>query len=172
MARKALLHDTDLCYGCHTCEIACKQEHALPAGPRFVQIMKYGPKRVGGKLVMSYSAAHCQHCAKPACVEACPEKAISQKADGAVLINEDLCIGCMSCVQACPFGAPQFNEEKGVVQKCDLCQERVAVAGEPACVFHCPIGAMFYGDPNEFAGNIRKRKAKAMIEGRLANAAR
>ncbi|MCL5961401.1 MAG: 4Fe-4S dicluster domain-containing protein [Chloroflexi bacterium] len=170
MATKVLLTDIDLCYGCHSCEVACKQEHNLPAGPRWIRVVKVGPQRLGGKLVMNFNPSHCQHCAKPACLEACPEDAISKRTDGIVVYHDDRCTGCMACIEACPFGSPQFNEQKGVVQKCDLCVQRVDQGLDPACVHHCPTGALFFGDPNDFADQIRKRRSKILIESRLASA--
>ena len=160
MSRKALLVDIDLCYGCFACEVACKQEHELPVGPRFIRVHRIGPKKVDGKLVMDFYPMHCMHCAKPACIEACPVDAITQRSDGIVLISGEMCTGCMACIEACPFGAPQFNPASGLVEKCDLCVERVEQGKLPACVHHCPTGAIQFGDPNEFAAGKQKAAAQ------------
>lgn len=165
MKRKSLLVDIDLCYGCLTCEVACKQQHGLPVGPRWIRVVKVGPQRVAGKLTLDYYPVHCTHCSEPACMEACTEDAIEQRADGLVYIIEEKCNGCLACIEACPFGAPQYNPETNKVGKCDLCMERVDRGELPACVHHCPTGAIFFGDPNEFAARVQKQTAHRRVNG-------
>jgi len=160
MEKKSLLVDIDLCYGCVACEVACKQEHDLDAGPHFIKVHEVGPKKIGGKLVMDFVPMACKHCGRPACVEACPEDAIDQRSDGLVLINEEKCTGCQACMEACPFGAPQYITGKNIVQKCDLCVERIDKGQLPACVHHCPTGALIFGDPNRLSEQIRKKRAE------------
>ncbi len=167
MRRKSLLVDIDSCYGCYTCEVACKQEHELPVGPRWIRVTKVGPKRVAGKLSMYFYPMHCMHCSVPACKEACPEDAIEQRADGVVLYLEEKCTGCMNCVEACPFGIPQYNPETNLVDKCNLCVDRIDRGELPACVHHCPTDAIFYGDPNEFTAHIQKQVAHKIIDRHL-----
>jgi len=150
MAKKSLLFDAQECIGCFTCEVACKQEHNIPAGTHWIRIFKDGPKKVGGRLQMKYRARRCRHCGKPACLGACPVGAISKREDGIVLFNEDLCTGCKSCIEACPFAAPQYNPEKEVVGACNLCTERTDQGLKPSCVQHCPTNALYYGDANTF----------------------
>ena len=94
MDKKALLVDIDLCYGCLACEVACKQEHDLPVGPCWISVQTIGPQKVDGKLKMFFYPMHCMHCSEPACLKACPEDAITKRADGIVLITEDKCTGC------------------------------------------------------------------------------
>jgi Fe-S-cluster-containing dehydrogenase component len=85
------------------------------------------------------------HCGKPNCVDACPTQAITKRAeDGIVLVDQDECIGCDACAEACPFGAPQFGHD-GIVQKCDLCVDRLAEGKQPACVGTCPGEALHFG---------------------------
>ena len=105
--KKSLLLDVDLCVGCFACEVACKQEHNLPVGRRWIRVVKEDPKKVGGKLFMHFVPVHCRHCGKPPCIDVCPVGAISKRSDGIVLSNEKLCIGCKISMEACPFGARQ-----------------------------------------------------------------
>ena len=167
MDKKALLVDIDLCYGCLACEVACKQEHDLPVGPCWISVQTIGPQKVDGKLKMFFYPMHCMHCSEPACLKACPEDAITKRADGIVLITEDKCTGCLKCMEVCPFGAIAYNPETGLVGKCNLCVELIEQGESPACVKHCPTGALFLGKPNQLSGQIRKRQAESSVMARL-----
>jgi anaerobic dimethyl sulfoxide reductase subunit B (iron-sulfur subunit) len=89
------------------------------------------------------------HCENPACVNVCPAGAMTKRADGIVLVNQDQCIGCRYCEWACPYGAPQFDERKGVMSKCTLCEDLVAQGQNPACVDSCPARALGFGELSE-----------------------
>ena len=125
------------CMGCHACEVACKQEHQLGVGPRLVQVIEK---------ISEYVPIYCHHCAKPPCKEACPTEAISRNDKGIVLIDKDKCIGCKECIEACPFGAMQFDDEQEVAEKCDLCQDRIGNNEQPACVNACATRCIFWGE--------------------------
>lgn len=159
MVRYGLLVDHKLCFGCYACEIACKQENDLPVGPRWIRVITVGPKKVNGKLVMDFVPMTCVHCAKPPCAEACPVNAITKRADGIVLIDGELCIGCNACIPACPFRALQVNPETGIAEKCTLCVDRVEKGLKPSCVQHCPAGAICFGEINKITEEARKREA-------------
>lgn len=96
----------------------------------------------------------CNQCTEPACVQVCPVGATYKTADGVVLIDHDYCIGCRYCVQACPYGARLFNEEKGVSDKCTWCYHRITKGLQPACVEVCPVGARIFGDLNDKQSEI------------------
>jgi len=115
MSKFALMIFRKDCMGCHACEVACKQEHGLGVGPRFIRVLENGP---------DFFPVYCHHCADAPCLRACPVNAISRNAEGIVLIDRELCIGCRECLPACPFGAMQFDEESEVAVKCDLCIDR------------------------------------------------
>jgi Fe-S-cluster-containing dehydrogenase component len=91
----------------------------------------------------------CNQCEHPPCVQVCPVGATYKAKDGVVLIDPKYCIGCRYCVQACPYGARWFNEEKGVSQKCYWCYHRITKGLQPACVEACPVGARVFGDRND-----------------------
>lgn len=85
----------------------------------------------------------CNHCMEPPCVQQCPAKAIRKDTEnGIVIINEAICIGCNYCSWTCPFGAPVFDVKEGIMNKCDLCYERIGVGSRPACETVCPTGAL------------------------------
>ena len=115
--------------GCHACEVACKQEHDIGTGPRLIRVIERAS---------SYIPIYCHHCAQPPCKDACPAEAIFRDERGVVHIREEACIGCKACVEACPFGAMQFDEGKEKAAKCDLCYERLLNGEEPACSEACP----------------------------------
>ena len=157
--------DSSACMGCKTCQIACKDKNDLPVGVNWRRVVQYGgggwvPQ---GKLfvqsntfVYSLSIA-CNHCENPACVNACPTTAMTKRDDGIVVVNADQCVGCRYCQWACPYGAPQFDQAKGVMTKCNLCQDLLAQGQNPACVDACPQRALDFGDIAELRakyGNV------------------
>jgi Fe-S-cluster-containing dehydrogenase component len=154
----ALIVDTRDCFGCTACEVACKQEHNLPVGPRLIRVYTDGPCEIEGRLQLRYEVAHCIHCSYPPCKDVCPVDAISKREDGIVLIDEELCIGCKDCIDACPLGVMHFNEEKEVAQKCDLCVDRIDQGLNPACVDACPGYCIYFGDVSEISKRVDEHK--------------
>ena len=163
MTNYSLLIDADLCIGCQACEVACKQENNIPVGPRWVRAIQVGPKEVGGELKMSFIVVRCKHCAKPACMDVCPTDAITKRADGIVLIKPELCTGCKACIEACPFGAPQLNPEKSIVEMCTLCVHRIDQGLAPACFLACPTEAISFGDTNTLIESKREKYAESFV---------
>lgn len=144
--------DSSRCTGCKTCMLACKDYKDLPPEINFRRVYEYA----GGAWVAEgdtwrqdvfayYTSIACNHCADPACIKVCPTGAMHKREDGFVVIDEDVCIGCKSCVLACPYGAPQFNAVKGHTTKCDGCYSRVADGMKPICVEACPLRALDFG---------------------------
>ena len=154
----ALIVDTKDCVGCNACEVACKQEHDLPIGPRWIRVYPDSPREMEGKLQLRYIVTHCMHCSHPACKDVCPVGAIVKREDGIVLIDEELCNGCKDCIEACPLGVMQFDEERGVAQKCDLCVGRLDAGLAPACVAACPSHCICFGDITEVTEKIGKQR--------------
>ncbi len=149
--------DINKCSGCKACQVACKDKSSLPIGVRWRRVFQYeGGEWIdqNGQMIPSnvyaYSVSSaCMHCAKPICMDVCPTSAISKRDDGIVLINADMCIGCRYCSWACPYGAPQFNEELNVMTKCNMCYDLVDKGERPACVEACPYRAMDFGSLDE-----------------------
>lgn len=137
MGKVSLMFFKKDCMGCHACEVACKQEHGLGVGPRLVRVIEKAP---------DFTPLYCHHCAGAPCREACPVEAITRNAQGIVLIDNGLCIGCKACVEACPFGAMQFDENHELAVKCDMCIDRQKEGQGPACASICPTRCIFWGD--------------------------
>ena len=153
------IHNNVDCIGCRACEIACKDKNGLAAGPRFrrVQYIEGGtyPEVFAFKINMS-----CNHCAEPACLPACPTGAIFKRKDnGVVDIDSTLCIGCRKCEAACPFGAPQFNVELNIVQKCNMCVDELEVGRDPYCVAACMMRVLDVGPIDQIADGSYDTKA-------------
>jgi Fe-S-cluster-containing dehydrogenase component len=109
----------------------------------------------------------CLHCETPACVTVCPTGASYKRAeDGIVLVDEDKCIGCQLCAWACPYGAREFSHQRGVMQKCTLCVDRIynetldPVDRQPACVMACPTRARHFGDLGDADSAVSKLVAE------------
>ena len=101
----------------------------------------------------------CQHCERPACAGVCPVTAITKLPQGPVVINENKCIGCRYCYQACPFKIPRFDFEKRVTRKCHLCYNRTPLLNymKPACVAACPVGALAFDYRHEIVKEAQRR---------------
>jgi anaerobic dimethyl sulfoxide reductase subunit B (iron-sulfur subunit) len=145
------------CTGCKACQIACKDKNNLPIGIRWRRVFEYsggewiknGNFDVPSNVFTYYVSAACMHCEEPPCRDVCPAKAIEKRDDGVVLIDQTKCIGCRYCDWACPYGAPQFSEEKGVMTKCNFCVDLQAKGERPACVDACPYRALDFGQLDE-----------------------
>jgi len=149
--------DSAKCTGCKTCQLACKDYKDLPADVNFRRVYEYagGSWQATGEswnndVFAYYLSISCNHCADPACTKVCPTGAMHKSPEtGLVAVNGDVCIGCKSCQMACPYGAPQYDERKGRMTKCDGCAERVAVGARPVCVESCPLRALDFGPIEE-----------------------
>lgn len=152
------------CMGCFACVVACKDWHDVPAGPASYMKVRTLEKGKYPDLFVSFLPTTCYHCAKPACVPACPVNAITKRdEDGIVTVDREACLGkdeCNMCLDACPYEAPQFGaEENPKMQKCDLCLDRLAEGKEPICVASCPMEALDAGPIDELRkkyGNFKE----------------
>lgn len=159
MAKEQLgLHvDMSICTGCRTCTIACKDKNDLPVGSLFRRVIEVeggGFTQVGETVVPNVFAyaisISCNHCEHPKCTENCPTGACHKRdEDGIVVIDQDVCIGCQYCTWSCPYGAPQYNKEKGKTGKCNLCLDLLEQGKQPACVDACPLRAITVGPISE-----------------------
>jgi anaerobic dimethyl sulfoxide reductase subunit B (iron-sulfur subunit) len=156
MTQSAFYFDSSACSGCKACQAACKDKHNLPVGilwRRVYEVAGGGWTRRGEawlSTVFAYNISlACNHCERPICVEVCPAAAITQRADGIVLIDERKCLGCQVCSWACPYGAPQYDEKKGRMTKCTFCVDNLDAGLPPACVAACPLRALDFGDRAE-----------------------
>lgn len=134
--------DMTKCIGCKCCVVACNEQNGNPAHINW--------RRVGeieGGWYPNTQRLHlsmgCNHCLEPTCLQGCPVDAYSKDpVTGVVIHDAQSCIGCQYCTWNCSYGVPQYNAERGVVGKCDMCHNRLAEGREPACVGACPEGAI------------------------------
>ena len=135
-----------------------EQDHDFQTGP-----LKNGP-----------AVLLCNHCDAPPCVSVCPTQATwKRETDGVVMMDYHRCIGCRYCMAACPYGSRSFNwrdprpfikeitadfptRTRGVVEKCNFCEERRTKGQPPACVKACPVNAMVFGDLHDPGSQARQ----------------
>jgi Fe-S-cluster-containing dehydrogenase component len=145
--------DNRMCIGCHACTVACKSEHDVPIGVNRTHV-KYIEKGEFPKSTREFSVHRCNHCADAPCVEICPTTALYTRADGIVDFDNARCIGCKSCMQACPYDALYIDPETNTAAKCNYCAHKIDGGYEPACVIVCPVEAIISGDLDDPESNI------------------
>ena len=179
-----VLVDTTLCIGCRKCEEACNRRNHLPRTPEsfsdrdvlrsfrrptdttytVVNQFPGSPSPDQAGLPQTYCKVQCMHCLYPSCVSACIVGALTKSADGAVVYNSTICIGCRYCQIACPFEIPayEFHEPlKPRVRKCEFCTDRVKGTGaNPACAAACPTEALVFGRRADLIAMAKDRLTK------------
>jgi len=175
MARMRFLCDAERCIECNACVTACKNEHLVPWGINRRRVVTINDGQPGER---SISIA-CMHCSDAPCMAVCPVDCFYQTAEGIVLWNKDLCIGCGYCFYACPFGAPQYPQAgnlgtRGKMDKCTFCaggpepvgsveeftkygRNRIAEGKLPLCAEMCATKALLAGDGDVIADIYRER---------------
>lgn len=151
MSQYAFHINADKCITCKACVTSCKDKNGLKPGFKFRRVYTVStgswelPASSGGAFSYSVSVA-CNHCASPACLSVCPANAIGKRAkDGIVFIDTERCIGCGSCVTACPYGVPSLDKESSKTDKCDFCRELTDTGQSPVCVAACSMNALEWG---------------------------
>jgi formate dehydrogenase iron-sulfur subunit len=134
--------DMGACIGCKCCVVACNEQNGNPASINWRRVGEIE----GGwfpATSRSYLSMGCNHCLEPTCLQGCPVDAYTKDPiTGIVRHSADACIGCQYCTWNCSYGVPQYNPERGVVGKCDMCHGRLSLGQAPACVSACPEGAL------------------------------
>jgi Fe-S-cluster-containing dehydrogenase component/DMSO reductase anchor subunit len=134
--------DLDRCTGCKACVTACRSLNGLDAGETWRAVGVLHGGTAAAPYQQSVTAA-CHHCVDPGCMKGCPVGAYEKDPiTGIVRHLDDQCIGCQYCTLTCPYEVPQYNERLGIVRKCDMCADRLAVGEAPACVQACPSEAI------------------------------
>jgi tetrathionate reductase subunit B len=169
------------CIGCGKCVEACKEENNVPREPFFFRtwVERYVIKKNGEVTVQSIDSRIeqskevfeekeimrsffvpklCNQCENPPCVQVCPVGATFKTEDGVILVDENRCIGCRYCIQACPYGARYLHPEKEVADKCTFCYHRITKGMLPACVEVCPTQARIFGDVRSGASPLNRFK--------------
>ncbi|HEU4947845.1 MAG TPA: 4Fe-4S dicluster domain-containing protein [Kribbella sp.] len=147
--------DQRTCIGCHACTVACKTENDVPVG-QFRTWVKYVDSGEFPDTTRSFGVMRCNHCTDAPCVKICPTQALFKREDGIVDFDSDRCIGCKSCMQACPYDAIYIDADDHTAAKCNLCAHRVDNDLEPACVVVCPTHSIWVGDLDDAGSGIAK----------------
>jgi len=151
--------DSERCIKCKACEIACKQWHGIKAGTVKLRRVMEVTSGAFPDVKRHFFSISCRQCAKAPCITACPNGAISKRAeDGIVVVDRQKCIGCRTCLDACPFGVPQYGED-GTMQKCDMCLDRLEQGQKPICAETCPTGALHWGTVEELSESATLKAA-------------
>ena len=137
--------DQRKCIGCHACTVACKAENDVPLGA-FRTWVKYVEKGEFPHTRRFFAILRCNHCDNAPCVTICPTVALYKRADGIVDFDNSRCIGCKSCMQACPYDALYIDPTSHTAAKCHYCAHRTEIGLQPACVVVCPEQAIVSGD--------------------------
>ena len=139
----------EVCIGCGLCEVYCRVEHSKSKDP-IKAFRRETPRplprvRVDRNIEISF-AIQCRHCAQPWCVYSCLTGAMHKElASDRVTVDKERCIGCWTCIVACPYGALSRDVNSRIVVKCDLCPGRDI----PVCVVNCPNEALLLGVDEE-----------------------
>lgn len=177
--RVGLLHDTTLCVGCRSCEVACNEVNELPppevppgeaaifeeerrtTNLACTVVNRYETESGEGKPV--FRKHQCMHCNEPCCASVCLVGAFTKTPEGPVLYDKSVCIGCRYCVMACPYYALAYEYDKPInpeVIRCTMCYDRIVEGGMPACAEVCPNGAITFGKRDELITLARERIRK------------
>ncbi len=160
--RFGFLIDQRRCIGCHACTVACKQEQDVPLGV-FRTWVKYIEKGEFPNTRRHFTVLRCNHCEDAPCVAICPTKALFRRPDGIVDFDTSRCIGCKSCMQACPYDALYIDPREHTAMKCNFCAHRVDVGLKPACEIVCPETAIVSGDLDDPESSISRLIAREPV---------
>lgn len=148
-SKKVIVIDPDKCTGCHSCEMACSIMHFGVCGSNYSRIRIHEFRDVN-----TYIPVMCQACEEPICAKICPVNARYRKENGTMVTDEDKCIGCKACINACPFGTVQINPVNNKTITCDLCDDHEY---GPWCVKSCTMQqALKYVN----AGDVAKARGR------------
>lgn len=164
-----ILVDTTKCVGCNACSEACAEAHGLPEPNTDDAVRKdttptqwsvVNRFEVDGEEI--FAKRQCMHCLEPACASSCLTEAMHRTESGAVVWDEDRCMGCRYCMVSCPFDIPKYEYDSATprVQKCRLCFEETSQGKKPACVEACDDALMF-GRRSELLAEAHKRIAES-----------
>ncbi len=177
--RYGLLHDTTLCVGCRSCEVACKEVNGLPPVEKpigdteifdtvrrttdtsLTVVNRY--LEADGDQPAVYRKLQCMHCNEPCCATVCLVQAFEKTPEGPVLYHPELCMGCRYCVMACPYNALAYEYDDPLtpkVMRCTMCYDRIKEGLLPGCAEACPMGAITFGERDELIEIARERIRK------------
>ena len=164
MTRLGFLLDSESCIGCHACTVACKSEHDVPLGVNRTWV-KYIETGSFPDATRHFSVMRCNHCDDAPCISICPTNALFRASNGVVDFDDENCIGCKGCMNACPYDAIYINPETNTANKCNFCNHRIEQDLEPSCVVVCPthaIKVVDLDDPNDETTKLIARSDTAV----------
>ncbi len=162
--RWAMVVDLRKCIGCQACTVACTMENVVPPG-KFRTIVSTYEIQLEGETRNMVLPRLCNHCENPPCIPVCPVQATYQRNDGIVVVDNERCVGCSYCVQACPYDARFINPKTNTADKCTFCVHRVEVGLLPACVETCVGGARIFGNLKDPESEVAKLISKYATRG-------
>ncbi len=146
----AFVIDVARCIDCRACLVACSVENNVPMNHTRIWVHDQGVQGSWPNLSRTFVPYNCMHCNNPPCTEVCVSGATYKDPNtGLVLVDQEACIGCGYCVEACPYGVRYIDQKRGVVDKCTACVQRLEVGLQPACVATCVGKARLFGDLND-----------------------
>ncbi|MFA8343855.1 MAG: DmsC/YnfH family molybdoenzyme membrane anchor subunit [Rhodothermaceae bacterium] len=141
-SKNIFLFDKNKCVACGACKVACVTENGMQQPEQWRNIYSSNSNHLAEKALVHLSLA-CNHCEDSPCLVNCPANAYYRdEITGAVLHDKEKCIGCKYCTWTCPYDAPKYNPQEGIVNKCTFCADRVRENAKPACASLCPTGAL------------------------------
>lgn len=162
--RYGMLIDLETCIGCHACTVSCKIENEVAEGNFNTWVEEWDEGEYPNVARVKLPKM-CNHCIDAPCIPVCPVDATYAIEGGAVVIDEETCIGCGACVEACPYDARYMNEETKKAGKCTFCIQRAEAGMVPACVSSCVSHARFFGDINDPESEISKKFKENNVHG-------
>ena len=156
--RYGFVIDQNRCIGCHACTVACKEEHNIAVGVNRTWV-KYVEKGVYPDTRRHFAVLRCNHCDDAPCIEICPTISLFRRSDGIVDFDNERCIGCKSCMQACPYDALYIDPDRNTAAKCNFDASRVEMGYKPACEVVCPTLAILSGDLDDPQSEVSRRVA-------------
>ena len=163
MTKYGFVIDQRKCIGCHACTIACKSENSVPL-TAFRTWVKYIEKGEFPNTRRYFTIERCQHCEDAPCIKICPTVALFKRPDGIVDFDSGRCIGCKSCMQACPYDALYIDPNTHTAAKCNYCAHRTDRGLLPACVIVCPVKAIIAGDLEDSTSEIAQTVAREPVQ--------
>jgi len=153
---KVILVNPERCTGCHGCEMACSMKHFGLSSPLYSRIRIQEFREVN-----TFVPVLCQACTDAPCIKSCPTNARLRRPSGAVVTEEERCIGCRTCIYACPFGAVMINPQSQLPMTCDLCEgdER-----GPWCVAACTMQGALQLVDRQHADRARSRDWAGVVK--------
>jgi formate dehydrogenase iron-sulfur subunit len=157
--------ELDACTGCKACVTACHNLNGLDDDETWRDVGVLFGGTVLEPVQQTITTA-CHHCVDPACMNGCPVKAYDKDpVTGIVRHLDDQCIGCQYCIWKCPYDVPKYSKKRGIVRKCDMCSNRLAVGEAPACVQACPNEAISITVVNQQQIADRWKKKASFLPG-------